>query len=167
MSSAARVFVGLGSNMGDSIAHLRGAIEQLSKVAKSPITVSRFYGSRPWGDTNQSDFVNAVISFDTHLCALELLNQLLGIENLHGRDRASSRRNGPRTLDLDLLLYANDRVDVPGLHLPHPHIAERAFVVLPLLEIAPELEIPGLGPISSLMQADFASLCWPLDSIRP
>ncbi len=165
MIPGARVFVGLGSNLGDSVTHLLGAIDSLASLAEPrSMQVSRFYRSRPWGDADQPDFVNAVVGFNTRRSARDLLTQLLDIEALHGRNRSLARRNGPRTLDLDLLLYGELQIDEDGLQVPHPRMADRAFVIMPLMDLAPNLDVPGVGVIRSLMQTDFASLCWPLDS---
>ncbi len=101
--------------------------------------MSPSYESLPWGDPDQANFLNAVAAIDTALTPQQLLAELLRIEREHGRDRSSGRRNGPRTLDLDLLLHGSRVIDEPGLQLPHPRLAERAFVLLPLRR-------PGAGP---------------------
>ena len=101
---------------------------------------------------------------DTELSALPLLASLLEIERQQGRDRSAARRNGPRTLDLDLLLYGDQTFDLPQLQLPHPRMHERAFVLLPLADVAPDLLIPGVGVVRSLLKPQFASLCWRLAS---
>jgi 2-amino-4-hydroxy-6-hydroxymethyldihydropteridine diphosphokinase len=108
-----------------------------------------------------------VAAIDTSLPPPELLSELLAIEVRHGRERAAARRNGPRTLDLDLLWYGGLAIDLPQLTLPHPRMAERPFVLLPLADIAPDLEIPGLGAVRSLLRPEFASLCWPLAHSSP
>jgi 2-amino-4-hydroxy-6-hydroxymethyldihydropteridine diphosphokinase len=101
------------------------------------------------GEPDQPDFINAVVQIETALDPLEVLDALLAIERRHGRVR--SRRNAPRTLDLDLLLYDDRTIDTPGLQLPHPRMHERAFVLLPLAEIAPDASIPGRGPVAALL----------------
>jgi len=145
-ASAAIAFVGLGANLGDATATLREAIVELDAL---PVTrllrASKLYRTQAWGDADQPDFVNAVAMLETGLDPRGLLDELLGIERSHGRDRSRERRWGPRTLDLDLLLHGDLVIDEPGLRVPHPHLHERAFALLPLLEIAPDAVIPGIG----------------------
>jgi 2-amino-4-hydroxy-6-hydroxymethyldihydropteridine diphosphokinase len=112
---------------------------------------SSLYRTAPVGEPDQPDFINAVVQIETTLDPLELLAGLLAIERRHGRVRNS--RNAPRTLDLDLLLYDDRTMDAPGLQLPHPRMHERAFVLLPLAEIAPDLSIPGRGLVAALVRA--------------
>ncbi len=163
MSEISRAYIGLGSNLGEPLLQIAAARRQLEMLPKTQLVAfSRCYQSLPWGDPDQPDFINAVAGVDTALNPHALLAELLAIEVRQGRERSAARRNGPRTLDLDLLLYADLELTSPGLVLPHPRIAERAFVLLPLAEIAPELAIPGIGSISALQRTDFASLCWPL-----
>jgi len=102
------------------------------------------------GPQDQPDYLNAVVGLQTRLAALNLLRELQNIEHQHGRVR-NGERWGPRTLDLDLLLYADDIIDSPDLSVPHPGIAERAFVLLPLAEIAPDLIVPNKGTVSELL----------------
>jgi 2-amino-4-hydroxy-6-hydroxymethyldihydropteridine diphosphokinase len=110
----------------------------------------------------QPDFVNAAALLDTTLEPRALLDALLGIERAFGRERRE--RWGPRTLDLDLLLYADAVIDVPGLHVPHPHLHERAFVLRPLADIAPDAMVPGQGWVADLLARVDASRCLPLDA---
>lgn len=141
-------YVGLGGNVGDSVGVLRAAVHRLMTVPRSRLlAVSRFYRTPAWGQTDQADFVNAVAAIRTALPPRVLLDELLSIERDFGRERAAdgSGRWGPRTLDLDILLYGDDRVDLPGLHLPHPHLHERAFALMPLLDLVDDIEIPGRG----------------------
>lgn len=155
------VYLGLGSNLGDRHAHLASALASLrAHPAVHGLRVSAIYESEPWGDAEQPRYYNAVACLHTTLAPLVLLDLLLSIEAAHGRVRARDRRNGPRTLDLDLLAYGERVLDLPRLTLPHPRLAERAFVLLPLHELAPQLVLPTLGPIASLLQPGFASLCW-------
>lgn len=114
------------------------------------MAVSSFYRNPPLGIAEQPDFVNAVAALLTRLGPHELLAALKGIEAAHGRDRTKGDRWGPRILDLDLLLHGRTRCATDGLTLPHPGIAERNFVLFPLLEIAPGLELPGSGPVANL-----------------
>lgn len=149
-------FIGLGGNLGDVPATLHDALAVLGGL---PCTVllraSRLYLTPAWGITAQPDFVNAVAMVDTALPPQTLLDNLLRIERDAGRDRRAdgSDRWGPRTLDLDLLLYGERVIDTPALTVPHPHLHERAFVLVPLLEIAPDLRIPGRGAAADALAA--------------
>jgi 2-amino-4-hydroxy-6-hydroxymethyldihydropteridine diphosphokinase len=141
-------FVGLGGNVGDSVATLRAAVHRLMTVPRSRVaSVSRFYRTPAWGQENQADFVNAVVAIETALAPKMLLDELLHIERDFGRERAAdgSGRWGPRVLDLDILLYGDRVVDEPGLHVPHPYLHERAFALVPLLDLVSDIEIPGRG----------------------
>lgn len=152
MSAPVRAYVGLGANLGDAASTVESAISRLA--AADDITLvagSRLYRTPAWGVTDQPDFINAVAGVDTTLSANDLLYLLLDIERDAGRDRAAERRWGPRALDLDLLLYGDRRIDAPGLRVPHPHLHERAFVLVPLAEIAPRLVLDGHGPIAALL----------------
>jgi len=139
-----RARIGLGGNVGDSVATLRAALLDLDALPLTRLLrASKLYRTPAWGLVEQPDFVNAVALLDTTLGARELLDGLLGVERAFGRERRE--RWGPRLLDLDLLLYGDAIIDEPGLHVPHPHLHERAFALLPLLEIDPEALIPGRG----------------------
>lgn len=141
----ALAFIGLGGNVGDSTSVLRAAVHRLMTVPRSRfLRVSRFYRTPAWGLRDQADFVNAVAALETVLPPRALLDELLGIERDFGRVRDSGRW-GPRTLDLDILLFGNDVIDVPGLRVPHPHLHERAFALAPLLDLVDDIEIPGHG----------------------
>ena len=143
-------FVALGSNLDDPAQHVRRGIADLARLPLTRVTrASGLYGSSPVGYRDQPDFVNAVAEIETPLEPRPLLDALLEIEKRHGRVRGV--RNGPRTLDLDIALYGNRSVREPGLVVPHPRLHERAFVIVPLAELAPELDIPGLGPVSRLL----------------
>jgi len=144
-----RAYVGLGGNVGGAEETLRAAIRAFDALPSTRLVrASRLYRTPAWGRVEQPDFVNAVAAIDTTLAPRALLDALLGIERAHGRERnADAERWGPRTLDLDLLLYGDAEVDEPGLHVPHPHLHERAFVLVPLCEIAPEAVIPGHGTV--------------------
>ena len=146
-----RAAIGLGANLGDAAATLREAIAALARLpATELLRTSRLYRTPAWGRTEQPDFINAVALLDTGLQAQALLQALLGIEREFGRIRIDGERWGPRTLDLDLLLHGDATIDEPGLRVPHPHLHERAFALLPLAEIAPEAEIPGIGMVGKL-----------------
>lgn len=147
-SSSTAAYIGLGSNLGDSAEVLRAAVRALDALAHTRVLrASRFYRTPAWGNTEQPDFLNAVAMLDTGLPARELLAAMLEIEREAGRSRRAdgSDRWGPRTLDLDLLLYGEAVIAEVGLHVPHPHLHERAFALVPLVEIAPEVSIPGVG----------------------
>lgn len=157
-------YIGLGSNLEDPRAQVERAIRTLGALPRSRLNrVSRLFRSAPWGRGDQPEFVNAVAAVDTGLSARELLDQLLQIERAAGRRRDGTRW-GPRILDLDLLAYADDVIDEPGLRVPHPHLHERAFVLMPLAEISPDLTIPGRGNVAALLSAVDDRDCWPLES---
>lgn len=154
MSAPAVAFVGLGANLGEPVASVREALRELDALPDTRLLrASRLYRSRAWGVRVQPDFVNAVAMLETALSARDLLDQLLAIERAHGRERDPATRWGPRTLDLDLLLHGDARIDEPGLQLPHPHLHERAFALLPLAEIAPDAMVPGHGRVRELAAA--------------
>ena len=136
--------VGLGANLNDPAAQVEYALAELDRLPGTRLLArSSPYASAPVGYVDQPDFVNAVAQIETTLAPRALLVALLDIEHRHGRER--SFRNAPRTLDLDLLLYGNAYFHEDGLTLPHPRMTERGFVLLPLLEIAPDTVIPGHG----------------------
>ena len=144
-------WVGLGANLGDRAATLDAALASLDRLdACDVVAVSRYYFTPPWGDTDQPEFLNAVALLRTDLCAEDFLDELQGIESALGRER-NGRRWGPRTIDLDLLLFGDERIETPRLTVPHPRIRERAFVLVPLVELSPELIIPGQGRADALL----------------
>lgn len=143
-------YIGLGANLDDPAAQVILAMDELAKLPESRLIArSSLYVSAPVGYANQPDFINAVVEIETRLSPRALLDALLDIEHHHGRNR--SFRNAPRTLDLDLLLYGQAHFHEDGLTLPHPRMHERAFVLMPLLELAPILSIPGHGRASMLL----------------
>lgn len=148
-------YVAIGANLGDPVATVRAAIAALRTLAGTRlIAVSSLYRTAPVGLHHQPDFINAVAALDVNSAALPapvLLERLFSVEADFGRVR--SIKNAPRTLDLDLLLYGDQAFDQPGLTLPHPRMTERAFVLAPLAEIAPGLQIPGHGHIDDLLPA--------------
>jgi 2-amino-4-hydroxy-6-hydroxymethyldihydropteridine diphosphokinase len=145
-----RAFIALGSNLGDPVAQVRAGARELALLPDTRLCgCSALYRTAPVGLTDQPDFINAVCELDTTLSAPALLQALFAIERTHGRVR--DRPGGPRTLDLDLLLYGDARLDEPGLHVPHPRLHERAFVLYPLHDIAPALVVPGHGPVADLL----------------
>ena len=153
MSASVRACVGLGGNIGDVAATLRGALAALDALpATRLLRASRFYRTQAWGVEDQPDFINAAALLETALAPRALLDALLAIERAHGRERAADgSRWGPRTLDLDLLLYGDSVVDEPGLLVPHPQLHARAFVLVPLADIAPEARVPGRGRVDVLL----------------
>lgn len=148
----ARVFVGLGSNVGNREATLRAAVERLGALRETEVrSCSSFRDTEPVGYLDQPHFLNGAVELETALSPGELLVALLELERDFGRDRAASPSQGPRTLDLDLLLYGDSTIDEPGLVVPHPRLHERGFVLEPLAELDPALVVPGRGPIQTLL----------------
>lgn len=146
MSSPVIAYVGLGGNMGEVAGTLAQAMVAVDALPSTRVkAVSSLYRTPAWGMEQQPDFINGVAALETMLDARDLLQALLHVELQFGRDRDAGLRWGPRTLDLDLLLYGDRIVDVPGLRVPHPHLHERAFALVPLLQIAPDILIPGQG----------------------
>lgn len=145
-------FIGLGSNLGDPPLRVRTALDLIASLPGTRLLRhSRLYRSAPMGPADQPEYCNAVCEIETRLEPRELLDALLAIERSSGRQRGPDRW-GPRRLDLDLLHVVGQRVDETGLHLPHPGLGRRNFVLIPLAEIAPELEIEGLGRIAERAQ---------------
>ncbi len=149
-----RAYVGLGGNVGDVEDTMMEALMVIDGLPQTSIRVqSRLYRSPPWGRTDQDDFINAVVELRTRLAARVLLDYLLEVEEKFGRVRGDGDKWGPRTLDLDLLTFGEEILDLPGMHVPHPHLHERAFVLVPLAEIAATLQIPGRGQVGDLLAA--------------
>ncbi len=154
MTTAAAIwrsaYVGVGSNLSGPAGQVETALDELESLPETRLVArSHLYRSAPFGGIEQPDFVNAVAALLTKLDARELLMELKRIEAARGRD-ADERRWGPRIIDLDLLVYSTLVVEEPGLTLPHPGIAERNFVLLPLGEVAPDLVIPTLGRVAAI-----------------
>lgn len=148
-----RAYIGLGSNLADPQAQLAKAVAALRTLPQSRLTaLSRLYRSRPMGPADQPDYVNAVAMLDTRLEAEALLDALQAIETAQGRVRGPQRW-GPRTLDLDLLLYGAELIDSARLQVPHPGLTERNFVLYPLADIAPELVLPDGRSLRELLAA--------------
>jgi 2-amino-4-hydroxy-6-hydroxymethyldihydropteridine diphosphokinase len=142
----------LGSNLGDRTQTLLDAVDVLRGEEGVEVAgVSSLIETDPVGFLDQPRFVNGVAALDTTLAARELLTLLLEVEQRFGRSREAVPAQGPRTLDLDLLLYGDAELDEPGLQVPHPRLHERAFVLEPLAELAPGLQIPGRGPVEALV----------------
>lgn len=147
-----RAFVGLGANLGDREGSIRAAVEELGRTfGVRTVAVSRLRETAPVGYLDQPPFVNAVAEVETTLEPRALLEALLSIERARGRTR-DGPRYGPRTIDLDLLLYDDVRLEEPGLTLPHPRLHERLFVVEPLHELDPSLVVPGRGALETLLR---------------
>jgi 2-amino-4-hydroxy-6-hydroxymethyldihydropteridine diphosphokinase len=145
-------FVGLGSNLGDREGTLRAAVGRLRHLPETKVLrVSTLRNTDPVGSVDQPRFLNGAIELETALSARLLLGRLLELERTFGRDRAAAPAHGPRTLDLDLLLYGQEVIDEPGLEIPHPRLHERRFVLEPLAELDPALEVPGKGSVQTLL----------------
>jgi len=143
--------VGLGSNLEDPVRQVLSALEALGRLPHTRVNArSSLYRSAPMGRLDQPDFINAVAELETGLSARALLEGLLAVEAGHGRTRSTP--NAPRTLDLDLLLVGDEVISEPGLEVPHPRMHERAFVLLPLSEIDPDVRVPGRGRVAVLLQ---------------
>ncbi len=154
-----RAFIGLGANLDDPVRHVADALTALGDLPSTRLVRrSGLYRTPPMGPPGQPDYINAVAAIDTGLAALDLLDHLQALERAHGRDRRGERW-GPRTLDLDILLFGDRRIDHPRLCVPHAGLHERTFVLYPLAEIAPDLDVPGRGPLHALL-----ALC-PADGI--
>ena len=153
-------YIGLGSNLSKPVAQIKSARTAIALIAGvKELAFSGLYHSLPMGPQDQPDYVNAVMCVATSLLPLDLLRCLQNIENEHGRVRKGERW-GARTLDLDVLIYGDQEINLPDLTVPHKGLAERSFVLYPLFEIAPQLLVPGMGPI-----ADLVAKC-PLSGLR-
>lgn len=158
----AKVFIALGANLTDPVTQLDNACLALAEIAEvNPINgltslkVSAYYRSAPMGEVEQPDYVNAVASFETALSPIALLDALQKIENEQGRVRLE--RWGPRTLDLDILLYDKQIIDSPRLVIPHYGMKQRSFVLLPLADIAPKITLPCGTPLRRLISAELTA----------
>jgi 2-amino-4-hydroxy-6-hydroxymethyldihydropteridine diphosphokinase len=144
-------YVGIGSNLDEPEKHVERAMLELDRLAHSRVVKrSSLYRSAPVGFADQPDFINAVAQLETGVSADRLLSDLQQIESRHGRRRSFA--NAPRSLDLDLLMFGNSELKTSDLTLPHPRMHERAFVLKPLMEISPEVSIPGIGPARDLLK---------------
>jgi 2-amino-4-hydroxy-6-hydroxymethyldihydropteridine diphosphokinase len=150
--SGVTAYIALGSNLQDPAAQVEAAFSALGTLPESKLRArSSLYRTTPVGYADQPDFINAVAAIETTLAPRALLNALLALELARGRARTF--QNAPRTLDLDVLLYGDQQIDEPGLAIPHPRLHERAFVLVPLAELAPDLMVPGRGRVSALLRA--------------
>ena len=153
-------YIGLGSNLDEPVAQIKSARTAIVLMPDvQELAFSSLYHSSPMGPQDQPDYVNAVMCVATGLSPMDLLRCLQNIEQEHGRVRKGERW-GARTLDLDVLIYGDQEIDLPDLNVPHKGLAERSFVLYPLFEIAPQLLVPGMGPI-----ADLIAKC-PLSGLR-
>lgn len=162
-------YIGLGGNVpsaaGVPEATLAAAVVRLGMLG-AVVRRSRLYSTAPVGFADQPRFVNAAVAVETELSARELLDALLRIEREFGRDRAHVIPNGPRTLDLDILLYGQQVLREPGIEVPHPRLAERAFVLVPLSEIAPDAVVPGLNrSVKELLESLYANAAQETDAV--
>ena len=145
-------FVGIGSNLGEPERQITAALDQIAaEDGIEVVAVSTLRETEPVGYLDQPRFLNGAAQLETELRPRELLERLLAIESRLGRTRGSGPRFGPRTIDLDLLVYGDETVEEPGLTVPHPRLAGRRFALEPLAELDPGLEIPGLGPVQALL----------------
>jgi 2-amino-4-hydroxy-6-hydroxymethyldihydropteridine diphosphokinase len=147
-----RAYVGLGANLGPREATLLRAVDLIAALpGVEVLELSTFRETEPVGVADQPEFVNGALAVETTLSARELLDGLLGVERDLGRTREDGERWGPRTIDLDLLVYGDETVAEPGLTVPHPRLHERRFALEPLAELEPELVVPGRGSVSALL----------------
>jgi 2-amino-4-hydroxy-6-hydroxymethyldihydropteridine diphosphokinase len=145
-------FVGIGSNLGEPERQIAAALAELAaEEGIELVAVSTLRETEPVGYLDQPSFLNGAAEFETDLPPRELLERLLAIEARLGRVRGEGPRFGPRTIDLDLLVYGDETIEEPGLVVPHPRLAERRFALEPLAELAPGLDVPGLGPVQALL----------------
>jgi 2-amino-4-hydroxy-6-hydroxymethyldihydropteridine diphosphokinase len=148
------VYIGIGSNQGDRIAHCRRAVQAIAgEKGNRVLQCSPLYETEPVGKKDQDWFINGVVAMETSLAPGDLLNFLLGVEKMMGRER--KEKWGPRVIDLDLLFYGDQVLKVEGLEIPHPRIQERRFVLIPMADIAPHLIHPLLGKTLSQILAEF------------
>jgi 2-amino-4-hydroxy-6-hydroxymethyldihydropteridine diphosphokinase len=155
----ASAIIALGGNLGDVRARFDGAIAEICRLAQARLVArSTDYATPPWGDEQQPRFINACIEIETELAPRTLLDVLQKIERSHGRDRNKERRWGPRTLDLDIIAYDALSLRTQELSLPHPRALERAFVLVPLVEIAPDRLIDGISVKTALAKLSTAGI---------
>jgi 2-amino-4-hydroxy-6-hydroxymethyldihydropteridine diphosphokinase len=146
-----RAYIGVGANLGEPESAIRTAVDLLAaEPGADVVAVSRLRETDPVGYLNQPRFLNGAVAVETRLSARELLERLLAIERRLGRTRTGPRF-GPRTIDLDLLLYGDETIDEPGLRVPHPRLHERRFALEPLADLDPDVAVPGQGPLSTLL----------------
>ncbi len=146
-------YVGVGANLDNPADQVRDALNRLTSIPQTRMLLtSGLYRNPPMGPADQPDYINAVAGLLTRLAPEDLLSELSNIEQRMGRRRQPAGRWGPRVIDLDLLLYGDQMIEAPNLSVPHPGISERNFVLFPLLDIAPELAIPGQGKVATMAE---------------
>ena len=152
-SSSVTAYIALGSNLADPERQVRDAVAELTALPGSSLAgCSALYQTAPVGPPGQPDYINAAVRLDTRLPPRALLDELQAIELRHGRQRDGTRW-GPRTLDLDILIYGDEQVDEPGLTIPHPELPRRAFVLAPLADVASrDMLVPGMGNLAALLE---------------
>lgn len=156
--SKVSAYIGIGANLGDARHSVSSALRELGEMPKTCVTAqSSLYRTAPI-DADGDDYINAVARIDTLLTPEELLNALRSIELSHGRER--SHVNAPRTLDLDVLLYGSEIIETETLSVPHPRMTQRAFVLIPLLQIDPQIDIPGRGPAHEFVSGVAEQAIW-------
>lgn len=153
-------YLALGTNLGDKVQNLNKAVEEIGKRIGKVISLSAYYASEPWGFDSVNNFVNAVVGVETKLDAKELLAQTQEIElDLGRQEKSKAEQYTDRIIDIDILILGKQIIDSPELKIPHPHILDRDFVYIPLLEIAPSILIPNTqSPLKSLIQTDLHTL---------
>lgn len=157
MTEAVRAYIGVGSNVGDRFTHCLAAVEALNRLGGTRVVgCSRWYETEPVGAIAQAWFLNGAVGIETTLSPHELLARCRYIEGTRGRDRARETPGGPRPLDLDILLFGDQVIATPDLQIPHPRMAERAFVLAPLNDIAPRAIHPGLKRTIGDLRAELA-----------
>ncbi|MBS7539338.1 2-amino-4-hydroxy-6-hydroxymethyldihydropteridine diphosphokinase [Ancylobacter lacus] len=144
----------LGSNLGDRAGTMAKAVGLIARIGLKIVARSSLYETPPWGPVPQGPYLNMVVAVETELSARELLHMVLGVEHAFGRDRTKEVRFGPRTIDIDILVYGEDVVAEPDLEIPHPRMMERAFALVPLAELAPELRVGGVRVADALARLD-------------
>jgi 2-amino-4-hydroxy-6-hydroxymethyldihydropteridine diphosphokinase len=148
----------LGSNLGDRAGTMAKAVGLIARIGLKIVARSSLYETPPWGPVPQGPYLNLVVAVETELSARELLNMLLGVEHAFGRDRTREIRFGPRTIDIDILLYGEETIAEPDLEIPHPRMMERAFALVPLVEIAPDLVVGGVPIRQALAGLDASGI---------
>lgn len=144
----------LGSNLGDRAGTMAKSVGLIARAGLTIIGRSSLYETPPWGPVPQGPYLNMVVAVETELSARELLNLLLSVEHAFGRDRSREVRFGPRSIDIDILLYGEEVVAEPDLEIPHPRMMERAFALIPLSELAPDLTVGGVAVAAALAGLD-------------
>ncbi|MBB3769764.1 2-amino-4-hydroxy-6-hydroxymethyldihydropteridine diphosphokinase [Angulomicrobium tetraedrale] len=148
----------LGSNLGDRAGTMAKAVGLIARAGLTIIARSSLYETPPWGPVPQGPYLNMVVAVETELSARELLSMLLGVEHAFGRDRTREVRFGPRTIDIDILLYGEEVIAEPDLEIPHPRMMQRAFALIPLAELAPDLVVLGTPITEALAGLDRAGI---------